>query len=57
MKILHIFKIKPDAITTMLAEKISEGKEISTFELYGDDVDYDKLIEIIFEHEKIFTWW
>ena len=57
MKILHIYKTEPDDITLTLVEKMSEGDEISTFELYRDDADYDKLIEIVFEHEKIVTWW
>ncbi len=57
MKILHIFKTEPDQVTNTLVEVISKGEEITTFELYKDDVDYGRLLDLIFEHDKVITWW
>ncbi len=57
MKILHIFKTEPDQVTNTLVEVISKGEEITTFELYKDDVDYGRLLDLIFEHHKVITWW
>jgi hypothetical protein len=57
MKILHIFKKEPNEETKKLAEIMSEGEEAKTFELYKGNVDYNKLIDLIFESDKTLTWW
>lgn len=57
MKILHIQKSEPDEIVTKLMEPISEGNDVQQFELYKGDVDYDKLIELIFNHDTVISWW
>jgi len=57
MKILHIQKSEPDAILTKLMKSISEGNDVQQFELYKGDVDYDKLVELVFNHDKVISWW
>ncbi len=57
MKILHIQKSEPDEIVTELMKPISEGNDVQQFELYKGDVDYDKLIELVFGHDKVICWW
>lgn len=57
MKLLHILKSEPDQNTKILIDIISEGEEITIFPLYTDDPDYEKLIDLIFEHDKIISWW
>lgn len=57
MKILHIFKKKPDEETKKLVELMSEGKETKTFELYKENVNYEQLIDLLFECDKTVTWW
>jgi hypothetical protein len=57
MKILHILKSEPDEVVTALIKSSSEGSEARQFELYKEDGDYDTLIELIFEHDKVICWW
>lgn len=57
MKILHIQKSEPDEIVTKLMKPISKGNDVQQFELYKSDVDYDKLVELVFNHDKVICWW
>jgi hypothetical protein len=57
MKILHVFKKEPDEETKKLAELMSEGEESKTFELYKENVNYEQLIDLLFECDKTVTWW
>jgi hypothetical protein len=57
MKILHILRSKPDEVVKNLIKFSSEGNEAQQFELYKEDVDYDTLIDLVFEHDKIICWW
>ena len=57
MKLLHVIKSKPDNITEKLMQGLSEGHEVRPFELYQGEIDYDALIELVFEHDKVICWW
>ncbi len=57
MKTLCVFKSEPDEITRTLEEIVSKGEEVTRFSLYGEDADYGKLIDLIFENEKVICWW
>ncbi len=57
MKVLHILKSEPDEIITKLMGPLSEGSEVQQFELYNGNVDYDKLVKLVFEHDKVICWW
>jgi hypothetical protein len=57
MKILHLFKKEPNDEVKKLMEIMSEGEETKQFDLYKGDVNYDQLIDLIFEHDKVVTWW
>jgi len=57
MKLLHILKSEPDEQTKTLMESLSQGGEATEFGLYEGAVDYGKLIDLIFEHKKVITWW
>ncbi len=57
MKILQIFKSEPDAVIKKLMEPVSKDNEVRQFEMYQGDVDYDKLVELVFEHDKLICWW
>lgn len=57
MKILHILKTEPDATTKRLIETISRENESTIFSLYEKEVDYDRLIDLIFAHESNISWW
>lgn len=57
MKVLHILRSKPDEVVKNLIKASSEGNEAQQLELYKEDVDYDTLIELVFEHDKVVCWW
>ena len=58
MKCLHILKSIPDENTKQLIDIINEKEyESKTFLLYDSDPDYDDLIDQIFNHDKIISWW
>ena len=57
MKLLHVLKSEPDEIIKTLMKSSSEGNDVQQFELFANDVDYDKLVELIFENDKVISWW
>lgn len=57
MKLLHIFRSKPTKEVLLLAETLSEENETTRFPLYEGSVDYDRLVELIFSHDKVISWW
>jgi hypothetical protein len=57
MKLLHVLKSEPDKATKTLMNASSEGNDVQQFELSANDVDYDKLVELIFENDKVISWW
>ena len=57
MNILHVFKSEPDAVIKKLMEPLSKGKKARQFKLYQGDLDYDKLVELVFENDKVICWW
>lgn len=56
MKHLMIFKSEPGESAVFLSEKLSQGKDVTRFNLY-EDTDYDKLVQLIFENDEIISWW
>ena len=57
MKILHILKSEPDEVVKILMEPSSGRNETRRFEMYNDNVDYERLIELVFESDKVICWW
>jgi hypothetical protein len=57
MKTLHLVKTRPDNNTKTFIDVFSEGKEATVFNLYEPQTDYDELLDLIFEHDKIISWW
>jgi len=57
MKLLHILKSEPDENAKTLMDILSEGNDASEFSLYNDQADYEKLIDAIFENDKVISWW
>jgi hypothetical protein len=57
MKLLHILKSDPDENTKTFIGILSEGEQAAEFRLYEEATDYEKLIDMIFEHDKVITWW
>lgn len=57
MEILHILKSEADHTTKMLITSLSEERNVMTFPMYEDDADYEELIDLIFESDKVVSWW
>ena len=57
MKVLHVLKSEPDETIITLMDSFEEGGEVQEFEMYKGDVDYDKLIELVFDSDKVICWW
>ena len=56
-KILHILKTEPDELQMTLMKNLSKNSAGRQFPLYVENVDYDELIDLIFEHDQVITWW
>jgi hypothetical protein len=57
MKLLHILKSEPDENARTMMDILSEGEEATEFSLYEEAADYEKLIDMIFEHDRVIAWW
>ncbi|MBW1979288.1 MAG: hypothetical protein JRI79_15170 [Deltaproteobacteria bacterium] len=57
MKILHILKTPPDEDTKTLINIISKGEENTSYELFREDADYEKLLDLIFDNDRVISWW
>ena len=57
MDILHIFKTKPDKETEVYIKKLSQDKNATTINLFSPDIDWDDVIDKVFLHKKVVTWW
>jgi hypothetical protein len=57
MKLLHIYRSKPTEEVLKLGKILSEGNLADSFSLYEGEVDYAKLVELIFSHDKVVSWW
>lgn len=56
MKQLQIVKTPPNPTTQALMESLAQGKEVTRFNLY-ENRDYAQLVELVFAHEDIISWW
>ncbi len=56
-KMLHILKSEPDQMQRSLICIVSLGHEVLQTPLYEEDVDYDELVDLIFEYDDVVTWW
>lgn len=56
MTTLHIFRSEPDDQIRELIRTITPG-EIRQTNLYEAVVDYDRLVEDLFSHDRVIAWW
>ena len=57
MKILNILKTEPDDVTKVLMDAVSKGEESTLFKLYEEDPDYGRLLDLVFESDRVVSWW
>lgn len=56
MKTLHILKTDPDDTTMALIEALEEDGDAKLVML-DDSTDYEGLIDLIFEYDRVISWW
>lgn len=56
MDVLHILRSEPDETTRTLIEVVS-GAETHSYALYEGEVDWNDLLDRIFEAPKVISWW
>ena len=57
MKVLQIFRTEPDKNVQKLSEVVSRENEATVAVLYQGEVDWSKLVDDIFAHDKVICWW
>jgi hypothetical protein len=57
MSTLHILKTEPDSQTKTFLDILSQGETATVFNLYDEKADCEKLIDLIFDHDKVISWW
>jgi hypothetical protein len=57
MKILHILRSAPDETVEKLIHHLSEDAESTVKPLFQENVDWCRLVEDIFSHDKVISWW
>ncbi len=57
MKILHILRTQPDQTVETLIKSSTNGDEPKAAELYKTDIDWAALVDDIFAHDKVISWW
>lgn len=57
MKILHIFRSEPDETVKNIVKSTTNGDESNVIELYQENIDWSCLVDEIFSHQKVVSWW
>jgi hypothetical protein len=57
MKILHILRTQPDETIQELIKSSTNGDQPKAAEIYKGDIDWAALVDDIFSHDKVISWW
>ncbi|MEJ2101154.1 MAG: hypothetical protein P8X68_14435 [Desulfobacterales bacterium] len=57
MKILYILRSRPDVTVEKFMQTITNGDRAEVTALYQENMDWSKLVDDIFEHDKVISWW
>ena len=57
MKILYILRSWPDATVEKFMQTVTNGDQADVMALYQENIDWSKLVDEIFEHDKVISWW
>ncbi len=57
MKTLHILKSQPDELTNYIVEAECKESDCQKIETFQPDTDWEKLLEQIFNADKVICWW
>ena len=57
MRVLHVLKNDPDETVEKLIDALSEDSESTVMPLFNRDVDWLRLVDDIFTHDRVICWW
>jgi len=57
MKILYILRSRPDVTVEKFMQTITNGDRPQVAKLYEEQVDWSKLVDDIFDNDKVISWW
>ncbi len=57
MKILYILRTRPDVTVEKFMRTVTNGDQADVRALYEENMDWSKLVDDIFEHDKVISWW
>lgn len=57
MRVLHILKNDPDETVEKLIDVLSEDCEASVVPLFNGNIDWLRLVDDIFTHDRVICWW
>lgn len=57
MKVLQIFRSEPDEMVKQLSDAFVKTSDSSSVRLFEGNVDWSKLVDDIFDHDKVVCWW
>lgn len=57
MKILYILRTRPDVTVEKFMQTVTNGDRADVTALYQENMDWSKLVDDIFEHDKVISWW
>ena len=57
MKILYILRTRPDVTVAKFMQTITNGDKYQVTKLYEEKIDWPKLVDDIFDHDKVISWW
>ena len=56
-KILHILRSEPDETVGKITDVMCEDYMTTVVSLYEGFVDWSRLVDKIFESDRVFCWW
>ncbi len=57
MNTLHILKSEPDELTRYIVDADCRDNTCRTVETFKPGTDWEKIVEQIFEADKVICWW
>jgi len=57
MKILYLLRTQPDVTVEKFMQTVTNGDQSKVVELYKEEMDWSKLVDEIFDHDKVISWW
>jgi hypothetical protein len=57
MKILYILRSRPDVTVQEFMRSVTNGDQADVRALYKENLHWSKLVDDIFEHDKVISWW